>query len=101
MKINMFQDERSAHRIVGVSRPVLQLSYSHMQPIGWNDIAVPRRAPIRETKSLNIGMPLAIRYEELVIVKVQPSQVAQCLKELAVKCSDPRNKRRKMHLLGN
>lgn len=32
---------------------------------------------------------------------VQPSQVAQCLKEFAVRCSEPRNMRMNMYLLEN
>lgn len=32
---------------------------------------------------------------------VQPIQVAQCVKELFVRCSDPLSMRRKMYLLGN
>ena len=48
-------------RRVGDFLPLVQLSYSHMQPMGWKDIRVPRRAPMRETRALKTGMPLAIR----------------------------------------
>lgn len=37
-----------------------QLSYSHIHPYGWNDMRVPRRAPINETRPSNTGIPLAI-----------------------------------------
>lgn len=40
--------------------PLLQLSYNHMQPIGWKDMRVPRRAPTRDTRSLNTGIALAM-----------------------------------------
>lgn len=35
------------------------------------------------------------------MAEVQPSQVAQCLKELAVRCSEFRNMRTNMYLLEN
>jgi hypothetical protein len=38
-----------------------QLSYSHMQPIGWKDNNVPSKAPISETNPLKTGIPLATR----------------------------------------
>ena len=57
----MLQDDKSTHFTVGLSLPLPQLSYNHMQPMGWNDMEVPRRAPIRETKSLKMGIPLAMR----------------------------------------
>lgn len=72
-----------------------------MQPIGWYDINVPRRAPMRETRVLKMGIPLAITYEATVMEKVQPIQVAQCINELSVRCRDPRKMRKKMCLLGN
>ena len=44
------------------SRTLLfQLSYSHMQAIGWKHISVPNSAPIRETSSPKTGMPLAMQ----------------------------------------
>jgi hypothetical protein len=48
-----------------------------MQPIGWNDIRVPDKAPTRETKPQKTGIPLAIRYAISATLKVQLSQVAQ------------------------
>lgn len=45
--------------IVGFSRPLRQLSYSHMQPIGWKQSSVPKRAPQRDTMPLKTGMALA------------------------------------------
>lgn len=56
-----FQTTRRPHLTVGCSLPLLQLSYSHIHPIGWNDMRVPSKAPISETRSLKIGMPLAMR----------------------------------------
>jgi hypothetical protein len=38
----------------------VQLSYRYMQPIGWKQIDVPRRAPIRETRLEKFGTALAM-----------------------------------------
>lgn len=38
----------------------LQLSWSHMKPIGWNDISVPKSAPMNETRPPKMGMALAM-----------------------------------------
>ena len=38
----------------------LQLSYSHMKPIGWKDMRVPKRAPIRDTSPPKTGIALAM-----------------------------------------
>lgn len=35
------------------------------------------------------------------MAQVQPSHVAQCIKELLVRCLDPRKMRTKTYLLGN
>lgn len=40
--------------------PSLQLSYSHMQPIGWMDRTVPSNAPASETRPPKTGIALAI-----------------------------------------
>lgn len=57
-----------------------QLSYSHIAPIGWKHIRVPKRAPMSETKGPNTGMALAMTYETNVIPAVQLNQTAQCRK---------------------
>ena len=81
--------------------PLLQLSYSHMQPIGWKDIRVPRRAPTRDTKSLNTGIALAIIYAMIAIPDVQLSQVTQWIIVFAVRCLEPCKMRMKIYLAGN
>lgn len=48
------------HLIVRWALPLAQLSYSHMPPMGWKHIGVPRRAPTSETRSPKTGMALAI-----------------------------------------
>lgn len=40
--------------------PLAQLSYSHMQPIGWKHMRVPSKAPMRETNESNTGTELAM-----------------------------------------
>jgi hypothetical protein len=40
-------------------RSSFQWSYSHIQPIGWRERKVPKRAPMRETKPPKTGIPLA------------------------------------------
>lgn len=55
---------------------------------------------MRETRLLKIGIPLAIRYDTTVAFDVQPSQVAQCIRELSVRCLVPRRMQKKMYLLG-
>jgi hypothetical protein len=40
--------------------PLLQLSYSHIQPIGWKHMNVPSRAPISETRLSKTGIALAM-----------------------------------------
>ena len=54
-----------------------QLSYSHIPPIGWKHMSVPRRAPIRETKPPKTGMALAITYALMVTPPVHESQKSQ------------------------
>ena len=81
--------------------PLLQLSYNHMQPIGWKDIIVPRRAPTRDTRSLNTGIALAIIYATRAIPEVQLSQVTQWIIVFSVKCFEPCKRRTKMYLAGN
>ena len=72
-----FQATRAAHLNVGCSLPLLQLSYSHMQPMGWNDTTVPSRAPINEIKLSKMGIPLAMTYAHTAMVNVQPIHVVQ------------------------
>lgn len=60
MMTRILQDERSIHLRVGCSRPFFQLSYNHMQPMGWNDMNVPSRAPMRETRLAKLGIALAM-----------------------------------------
>lgn len=48
------------HLGVGLVLPQLQLSYNHMQPRGWKDMSVPKRAPIRDTNAPKTGIPLAM-----------------------------------------
>ena len=64
------------HLVVGLRLPAVQLSYSHMQPMGWNDMSVPRRAPMRETRPPKTGMAEAMMYAITAQPKVQPIQVA-------------------------
>lgn len=40
--------------------PLPQLSYSHMQPMGWKHMNVPSKAPISETRLSKTGMALAM-----------------------------------------
>lgn len=98
---SMLHIDNSAHRRVGCSRPRVQLSNSHMHPIGWKDMNVPRRAPIKDTRSLKIGIPLAMRYEETVTAKVQLSQVVQWVNVFAVRWLEPRRMRTNRYLLAN
>ncbi|OJJ96348.1 hypothetical protein ASPACDRAFT_1859570 [Aspergillus aculeatus ATCC 16872] len=90
---SMLHMKNSAHRRVGCSRPRPRLSWSHIHPIGWKDMNVARRAPIKDTRSLKMGIPLAMRYEETVTAKVQLSQVAQGVNVLAVRGLEPRRMR--------
>lgn len=57
---NTLKPTMNIHLIERSALPSAQLSYSHMQPIGWNDMRVPRRAPTSETSPSKTGMPLAI-----------------------------------------
>ena len=81
--------------------PRFQLSYSHIQPIGWNDSDVASRAPISETRPLKIGIPLAMTYATTVMPNVHPIQDAQWTKVLAAKCLDPLNTRTNTCLLAS
>lgn len=81
--------------------PMLQLSYSHIIPIGWKHIKVPSSAPMRETRLSKTGMALAIMYEIRVAPNVHPNQVAQWITVLAVRCSEPRSKRTKTYFPGS
>jgi hypothetical protein len=94
---NPLQKTIKYHRI---SRVLPQLSYSHIQPIGWKDIRVPRSAPIRETRLLNTGIALAIIYAVITTLNVQRSQVVQCRRVLAERCLVSRRRRTKIYLLG-
>ena len=91
------------HTTMAVQRaePLLyacQLSYSHMIPSGWKQSRVPNSAPTSDTRPPNAGIPLAMQYAMMVVMNVQPSQVAQCVTVLAVRCLDPRRMRMKMYL---
>jgi hypothetical protein len=57
---NAHQETMNIQRGLLSTFPLLQLSYSHMQAIGWKDMRVPRRAPTRETRPSNTGIALAI-----------------------------------------
>jgi hypothetical protein len=39
-----------------------QLSYSHMQPMGWKHMRVPKRAPTSETRPPKTGTADAMMY---------------------------------------
>lgn len=86
-------------RVVGFALPSLQLSYSHMQPMGWKDSKVPKREPVRYTIPLNTGIALARMYAVKQTAKLQPSQVVQWVKVLSIKCFDPRNARTKTYFV--
>lgn len=88
------------HFIVGACLPLAQLSYSHMQPIGWKQSTVPSRAPTRDTRPPKIGIPLAIMYAVRVTPHVQLSHVIQWMAELEVRWVEPRRIRTKTYLLG-
>lgn len=89
------------HFSVGCCLPALQLSYSHMQPIGWNDIRVPSSAPIKDTRPLKTGMALAMMYATTATPQVLLSQTTQCTTVLAVRCLELRKTRTKTCLLGS
>lgn len=59
------------------SLPGAQLSYNHIQPMGWKQRDVARRAPTSETRPVKTGMLLAMIYATADTVKVDPSQVIQ------------------------
>ena len=98
---NTLQHTISIHLSERSCLPALQLSYSHMQPMGWKDIMVPRRAPISETRPPKTGMPLAIRYAMTTVLIVQPPQVIQWVWLLPVRCFELRRMRTKAYLTGN
>jgi hypothetical protein len=60
----------------------------------------PRRAPMSETSASNTGIVLAMMYAMSVIPKVQPSQVAQWIGELELRCREPRRMWTKMNFEG-
>lgn len=92
---------RNIHFGVFAGLPLLQLSYNHIQPMGWNDIRVPSKAPTNETRPSKTGMALAIMYAIRAMPKVQPSQAAQWVIVLEARCLDPRRARTKMYFAGN
>lgn len=55
-----FQPTMRVHLHVLLSLPLPQLSYSHIQPIGWIDKSVPNNAPTRETRPPKPGILLAM-----------------------------------------
>lgn len=57
---NPLQATMSIHLVDLVVLPAVQLSYSHMQPMGWKDMRVPRRAPISDTSPPKTGIALAM-----------------------------------------
>jgi hypothetical protein len=69
--------------------------------MGWNDMKVPSRAPMSETRLSNTGMALAITYATRATPDVQLSQVLQWIMVLAVRCLEPRKMRRKMYFPGS
>jgi hypothetical protein len=80
--------------------PLAQLSYSHMQPIGWKHIRVPSNAPMRETKESNTGTELAMIYATTAMPEVQLSQVTQWVMLLLFRCREPRRMWTKMYFAG-
>lgn len=81
-------------------RPLPQLSYSHIAPIGWMHMTGPSRAPIRETKAEKAGMVLAMIQAITVIEKVQLNQTIQCVGVLPLRCREPRRAWTKMNFAG-
>ena len=81
------------------SRLVLfQLSYSHIHPMGWKHIRVPRSAPISETRPPKTGMADAMIYAMSETVAVRPNQTIQCLAVLWLRWWVPRRVRMKKYL---
>ena len=81
--------------------PSLQLSYSHIKPIGWIDRRVPNRAPTSETRPSKMGTALAMINAIKMTPKVQLSHVAQCVIVFAVRCREFRKSRTNTNLAGN
>lgn len=75
-----------------------QLSYSHMQPIGWKLIRVPRSAPTSETRPPKTGIADAIMYAARETAAVKLNQVIQCLAVGWLRCFVPRRVRMKKYL---
>lgn len=84
-----------------VALPSLQLSYSHMKPIGWKDRRVPNRAPTSDTRPPKTGIALAMMYAIKITPKVQLSHVAQCVIVFAVRCREFRRSRTNTNLAGD
>lgn len=79
-----------------------------MVPIAWNDINVPRSAPISETKPPKTRIVLAMMYEIVAMIyeivammSVQPIHMGHCANVMAVRCREPCRRRTKMYLAGS
>lgn len=60
---------------------------------------VPNKAPVSDTMLSKAGIALARMYATAETPKLEPSQVAQWIIELEVRCFDPRSARTKIYLL--
>lgn len=88
------------HHLFDPRVPLRQLSYNHMQAMGWKQVSVPSRAPMSDTRASKEGMALAIMYAMTVTLTVHPSQVIQCVGELLVRWGEPRRRWTNMNLDG-
>lgn len=96
-----FQHTPRVHLCDRCSLPLFQLSYNHMQPLGWKLCSVPSKAPIKEMRLSKLGMALAIMYATTATPRTQPIQVPQCTSVFATRCFDPRSIRTKKCLLAS
>lgn len=79
---------------------LLQLSYSHIKPIGCRQSRVPKAAPAKETNSPKTGIALARIYETKAIPAVQQSHTIQWVGVLLLRWWEPFSMRTKMNLAG-
>jgi len=56
-----------------------------MHPMGRKEWKVPKKPPIKDTRPLKMGIPLAIMYTTIETGKVEHSQVIQCIAKLNVR----------------
>lgn len=56
----ILQPTMSFHFHVFIVSATYQLSYSHIKPMGWNDINVASNAPIKEMSPPKTGIALAM-----------------------------------------